>query len=78
MTEKEIWSIAAALEHRSQHPLAAAIVQEAEDQGADYRSADVNDFTSITGKGIKGIVENSMYFIGNPQLFTEYDVAIDH
>ncbi len=78
MTEKEIWSIAAALEHRSQHPLAAAIVQEAEDRGADYRSADVNNFTSITGKGIKGIVENNMYFIGNPQLFTEYDVAINH
>ena len=77
MTEKEIWSIAAALEHRSQHPLAAAIVQEAEDRGADYRSADVNDFTSITGKGIKGNVENSMYFIGNPQLFAEYEVAIN-
>ena len=62
----------------SQHPLAVAIVQEAEDRGADYRSADVNNFTSITGKGIKGIVENNMYFIGNPQLFTEYDVAINH
>ena len=30
--EKEIWSIAAALEHRSQHPLASAIVRKAEDQ----------------------------------------------
>ena len=50
--------IAAALEQRSQHPLAAAIVQEAEDRDADYRSADVNDFTSITGKGIKGIIED--------------------
>lgn len=77
ITENEIWSVAASLEYRSQHPLAAAIVHEAEDRGVDYHSAEVNDFTSITGKGIKGNVANNMYFIGNLQLFTEYNVAIE-
>ncbi len=38
---------------------------------------DVQDFTSITGKGIKGSIANTMYFIGSPQLFANYDIAID-
>ncbi len=75
--EKEIWSIAAALEQRSQHPLASAIVHKAEEQDTDYHVVDVQDFTSITGKGIKGSIANTMYLIGSPQLFANYDIAID-
>lgn len=75
--EKEIWSIAAALEQRSQHPLASAIVRKAEEQDIDYHVVDVQDFTSITGKGIKGSIANTMYLIGSPQLFANYDIAID-
>lgn len=77
MTEKEIWSITAALENRSQHPLASALVHEAEEKGAEYHSVNVHDFTSITGKGIKGMIANNMYFIGSPQLFAQYDVAVE-
>lgn len=77
ITEKEIWSIAAALEHRSQHPLASAIVREAENRDVDYRSVSVHDFTSITGKGITGSVEECAYFIGSPQLFEEYNLVTE-
>lgn len=72
ITEKEIWSIAAALEHRSQHPLASAIVREAESKGADYHVVNVEGFTSITGKGIKGNVGETVYMIGSPQLFAQH------
>lgn len=69
---QEIWRNVAALEHRSQHPLASAIVREAESKGADYHVVNVEGFTSITGKGIKGNVGETVYMIGSPQLFAQH------
>lgn len=75
--EKEIWRIAAALEQRSQHPLASAIVREAENRDVDYHLVIVHNFSSITGKGITGSVEDRVYSIGSPQLFEEYNLATE-
>ncbi|MFJ8247755.1 heavy metal translocating P-type ATPase [Peribacillus asahii] len=74
--EEDVWTIAAALEHRSQHPLASAIVRKAESVGAYDHAVHVEDFTSITGKGIKGSISNCLYFIGSPQLFAAYDIDL--
>ncbi|MFJ8268097.1 heavy metal translocating P-type ATPase [Peribacillus asahii] len=74
--EEDVWTIAAALEHRSQHPLASAIVRKAEAVGAYDHAVHVEDFTSITGKGIKGSISNCLYFIGSPQLFAAYDIDL--
>ncbi|MCZ0701598.1 Cd2+/Zn2+-exporting ATPase [Natronobacillus azotifigens] len=67
--EKEILSIITALENRSQHRLASAIVKKAEVENVDYESLEVKDFSAITGKGVQGVINNSTYFIGNPKLF---------
>lgn len=69
--EKEFLAIVAALESRSQHPLASAIVNKAEKEKVPYQELVVEDFTSITGRGIKGIVDGTTYYIGNPQLFRD-------
>ncbi|MGE6379108.1 heavy metal translocating P-type ATPase [Peribacillus muralis] len=66
-----VLGIAAALESRTQHPLATAVIQRAEEQGAEYRSLVVEDFTAITGKGIKGSINHEIYYIGKPHLFEE-------
>ncbi|AOH52931.1 cadmium transporter [Peribacillus muralis] len=66
-----VLGIAAALESRTQHPLATAVIQRAEEQGAEYRSLVVEDFTAITGKGIKGSINQEIYYIGKPHLFEE-------
>ncbi|MFJ7755954.1 heavy metal translocating P-type ATPase [Peribacillus muralis] len=66
-----VLGIAAALESRTQHPLATAVIQRAEEQGAEYRSLVVEDFTAITGKGIKGSINHEIYYIGKPLLFEE-------
>jgi Cd2+/Zn2+-exporting ATPase len=69
-SESELISIAAAIERRSQHPLASAIVRKAKQMGADLPLL-VDDFQSITGKGVKASVDGQLYFIGSPKLFDE-------
>ena len=69
--EKELLSIITALEYRSQHPLASAIMKKAEAENINYSDVQVEDFSSITGKGIKGIVNGTTYYIGSPKLFKE-------
>ncbi|MDP1421764.1 heavy metal translocating P-type ATPase [Peribacillus simplex] len=71
LNEQDVLAIAAALESRSQHPLAAAILQKAENHDVDYHSLLVEDFTAITGKGIKGKINQGIYYIGKPHLFEE-------
>ncbi|GIP44059.1 copper-translocating P-type ATPase [Paenibacillus sp. J45TS6] len=68
--ESEVLSIAALIEKGSQHPLASAIVRKAEKLGADL-SHSVDDFQSITGKGVKASIGGQLYFIGSPKLFEE-------
>lgn len=69
MPELEIISISAAIESFSQHPLASAIIRKAKSMHSEVYTA--NDFQSITGKGAKATINEIVYFIGNPALFTE-------
>ncbi|MGE7907787.1 heavy metal translocating P-type ATPase [Peribacillus sp. NPDC094092] len=71
LKEQDVLAIAAALESRSQHPLATAILQKAENHDVDYHPLLVEDFTAITGKGIKGKINQTIYYIGKPNLFEE-------
>ncbi|RLJ87013.1 heavy metal translocating P-type ATPase [Planococcus citreus] len=73
--EKELLSIVTALEYRSQHPLASAIMKKADAENIAYSSVLVEDFSSITGKGIKGTVDGITYYIGSPTLFIELGAA---
>lgn len=76
MSEREALGIAAALESRSQHPLGKAILQKADIQDIDYRSLVVDDFTALTGKGLKGTINQAVYYIGKPHLFDEVGLPI--
>ncbi|WP_017187523.1 heavy metal translocating P-type ATPase [Alkalibacillus haloalkaliphilus] len=71
INEREMLSIITALEYRSQHPLASAIMKKADDEGVSYTDVLVEEFSSITGKGIKGKVNGVMYYVGSPNLFKE-------
>ncbi|HEL2132311.1 TPA: cadmium-translocating P-type ATPase [Streptococcus suis] len=63
-------SIISSLESLSQHPLASAILNEADKTNVDYKSIQIEDFQSITGKGLTGIHQNIRYYIGSPKLFS--------
>lgn len=67
----ELLTIIAALENGSQHPLASAIMKKAEEEELPYRYLSIEEFTSITGKGIKGKINDKMYYVGSPNLFDE-------
>lgn len=67
--EKEMLSVITALEYRSQHPLASAIMKKSDSLNVSYSDLTVEDFSAITGKGIRGKINNEMYYIGSPALF---------
>jgi Cd2+/Zn2+-exporting ATPase len=69
--ENDLLTITAAIEKGSQHPLASALMREAESKGLDFDKLVVEDFQSITGKGVKAKVNNEMYYVGSPKLFEE-------
>src|SRR5262245_14000102 len=71
---EELLRIAAALERFSEHPLAAAIVREAEKQGVTYVAA--RDFQSITGKGVRGTVDGGQGAIGNVAMMADEHVDV--
>ena len=60
--ENELLRLAASVERASEHPLAAAIVRGAEARGIAVRTA--SDFESITGKGVRGVVDGKRVEIG--------------
>lgn len=64
---RDLLRIAAALEHRSGHPLAAAVTGAAREEGIDFPGTIVDNFTSVTGRGIEGETEGARYRIGSPE-----------
>src|SRR5664279_1838028 len=62
---KEFLRLAASLEQNSEHPLAAAIVQGAKEQGVVFD--DVKDFRSVTAGGVLGTVAGRQVMIGKPE-----------
>ena len=66
ISEGEVLRLAATLERASEHPLANAIVKGAEARGVALSKA--IDFTSITGKGVRGKVDGRDVALGNRAL----------
>jgi Cu+-exporting ATPase len=71
--EGRLLGLAASLEKGSEHPLAEAIVQGANERGAGL--ADATDFEAATGKGVSGLVSGERVALGNRAMMT--DLGID-
>lgn len=75
-TESELLALAAAVESRSEHPLAKAIVNAAAQQGLSY--APCEDLQAITGRGARATApDGRVYLIGNQELFADKLVLSD-
>jgi P-type Cu+ transporter len=72
--ERRLLTLSAALERGSEHPLAAAIVRGAEDRGAPAVRAE--NFESVTGKGVRGLVDGSGVALGNLALMQDLGVDV--
>lgn len=66
-------SILYSIEKLSEHPLAEAVVNSLD--GA--QQIPVSDFTSISGMGAKGVVNDIVYFVGNHELMKGNGITID-
>ncbi|MRX71524.1 cadmium-translocating P-type ATPase [Bacillus lacus] len=74
VSPEEVIVIMAALEKQSQHPLGTAIVRWAEEQKLGFEEVEVTEFLSVTGKGIKGKINEVHYMIGKPE-FIEQELS---
>ena len=72
LPEAELLKLAAALEEKSEHPFAKAILEKA--AGVDHPRAE--KFETIPGKGVSGVIEGKKFFGGNGRLMEELGVQI--
>ena len=71
--QKELLQVAASLEKLSEHPLADAIVEEAEREGVSFLP--VENFKQIPGQGITGKIGNEVCFAGNYRLLNANGIS---
>ena len=69
ISENELLRLAAALEKPSEHPLAQAIVEEAERRALDLPTAE--QFEAIHGRGVTAVIEGSALLAGNLAMLEE-------
>lgn len=69
LTEAGILGLAAALERKSEHPLASAILEA--EQALGIEAAQATDFSAIPGRGLTGTVNGQTLYLGNPALMQE-------
>lgn len=72
--ENDLLRYAASLERGSEHPLASAIVQGAQDR--DIALTKSGQFESFTGKGIRGVIEGRMIALGNRSLMDDLNIDL--
>lgn len=73
-SESEVLRLAASLDQGSEHPLAAAIVSAARDQGLALDKPE--QFDSESGIGVRGIVAGRALALGNTTLMQQLDVDV--
>lgn len=73
-TDDEVLRLAASLDQGSEHPLAAAIVSAAREQGLTL--AKPEQFDSESGIGVRGIVEGKALALGNTALMEQLSVEV--
>ena len=71
---KDLLTLAASLEKVSEHPLAQAILQKAEDEKIQLKS--VKEFKAVSGHGIEGIIDKDKIFFGNKRLMEKEKIEI--
>jgi Cu2+-exporting ATPase len=73
ISDRDLLTLAAAVEAPSEHPLARAIVRAAEEQQAEIPMAQT--FRSITGRGVEAFVGDDAVAVGGPALLRERELG---
>jgi Cu+-exporting ATPase len=72
LSEKEVLEIAASVEAGSEHPIAKAIVEAADDKG--FQLSNIREFKAIRGKGVTATIGRKKVQVGNRLFMKEVDV----
>ncbi|MFA5942806.1 MAG: copper-translocating P-type ATPase [Candidatus Paceibacterota bacterium] len=72
--QEQALAIAASLEKNSEHPIARAVIKEAENKKSKFFG--VKNFQAIKGKGIEGKVEEVLYILASPGYVKELGLDI--
>lgn len=74
LSEEKIIGILASLESKSEHPIAHAILEYAQNKSIALESVEKSEI--IKGKGIKGAISGAEYFAGNMKLISDLGLSI--
>jgi Cd2+/Zn2+-exporting ATPase len=69
VAENDLLAAAAAVESRSEHPLATAVVRAAQARGLPLES--ISDFENVPGRGVSAVVAGHMIRLGSPAFMLE-------
>ena len=72
MKEGELLKIVGAIESKSEHPIAKAILEKTK----EIEVLEAQNFEAIEGKGIKASINNNIYFAGNESLMKENNIKL--
>ena len=75
LSDDDILKIIAGVEKKSEHPIAKAIVEEAEKRNIDFD--EVKEFKAISGQGVFAVVENYDVLIGNKRLMDANNIPVN-
>jgi Cd2+/Zn2+-exporting ATPase len=73
--QKAALALAATLSNRSDHPVSTAVSKYWNGLQDNDALAEVTDFEAITGRGVKGRIDNQWFYLGNHRLVEELGIC---
>lgn len=73
--ENELLMIAGSLERNSEHPLAEAVLKKVSERNIELE--EINEFTSVSGRGVKGKIYGINYYGGNLAFMKENSIELN-
>lgn len=74
LSEEKTMAIAGAMESKSEHPIAEAIVRRAKENGVSLTKG-LEDFEAIVGMGVRAKINGHSYFMGSRRLLQETGIS---
>ncbi|MGB9929341.1 MAG: heavy metal translocating P-type ATPase [Methanosarcina sp.] len=76
--DENILGLAAALESSSEHPIAAGILESARERGINTQASySVEEFSSIPGKGVQGVIDGKKFLVVSPGYLEEKEISLN-
>ena len=75
ISDEDLYSLTAAAERYSEHPLGKAIVKSYREQGKTLTEAE--EFQLIAGQGVKAVVEKKQIIAGNKKMMNAFQIRME-